>query len=214
MSRVRVVIADRHPMVLQGIAHLINAEENFQVIAGCRNDAEFIRVILNESPDIALIVSLASGISGFGILAAISAAGLLTRVVFLAASQELRKLIIASASDPCATLTEATLVQAVRQALTGNRPPAPAQIHDEASQRERPVCTRNEICIQSLARLTEREREITFAVSDGLSNKEVGRRLNVSEGTIKVHLHNIYRKLSITNRTSLVALAVTHLKMT
>jgi two-component system nitrate/nitrite response regulator NarL len=209
-----VVIADRHPMVLQGLAHLVNSEKNFQVIAGCRSSTEFIRAILNESPDIALVVSIASGITGFDILAAISAAGLLTRVVFLAASPEFRELIIASASNSCGPLTEAGLVQTLRQALIGSKLPPPALTHDGVSQRSRPICTQNEICIQSLALLTEREREITFAVADGLSNKEVGRRLNISEGTIKVHLHNIYRKLSISNRTALVALAVTHLKPT
>jgi two-component system nitrate/nitrite response regulator NarL len=45
-------------------------------------------------------------------------------------------------------------------------------------------------------------------VSEGLSNKEIGRRLNISDGTIKVHLHHIYEKLEISNRTALAALAI------
>ncbi|WP_441517867.1 helix-turn-helix domain-containing protein [Bradyrhizobium sp. 2TAF24] len=56
--------------------------------------------------------------------------------------------------------------------------------------------------------LTERERQIMGLVSEGLSNKEIGRRLNVTDGTIKVHLHHIFQKLDISNRTSLAALAV------
>ena len=55
------------------------------------------------------------------------------------------------------------------------------------------------------ATLTEREHQIGALVSEGLSNKQIGRRLNLSEGTIKVHLHNIYQKLTITNRTELAA---------
>jgi two-component system nitrate/nitrite response regulator NarL len=56
--------------------------------------------------------------------------------------------------------------------------------------------------------LTSREREIVLALaSGGLSNKEVGRRLNLSEGTVKVHLHNIYQKLGVKTRTALVVLA-------
>ena len=58
--------------------------------------------------------------------------------------------------------------------------------------------------------LTEREREIMHLVAEGLANKEVGRLLNISDGTIKVHLHHIYRKLAITNRTALAALEFTH----
>jgi two-component system nitrate/nitrite response regulator NarL len=59
-----------------------------------------------------------------------------------------------------------------------------------------------------LAVLTERERQIMSLVSGGLSNKEIGRRLNVADGTIKVHLHHIFQKLDISNRTSLAALAI------
>lgn len=53
--------------------------------------------------------------------------------------------------------------------------------------------------------LTDRERQIMTLVSEGLSNKEIGRRLNVSDGTIKVHLHHIFQKLDIANRTVLAA---------
>jgi two-component system nitrate/nitrite response regulator NarL len=59
-----------------------------------------------------------------------------------------------------------------------------------------------------LAVLTDRERQIMRLVSEGLSNKEIGRRLNVSDGTIKVHLHHIFQKLEISNRTLLAAFAI------
>jgi len=59
--------------------------------------------------------------------------------------------------------------------------------------------------------LTSREREVVLAVAQGLSNKEIGRRLDLSEGTVKVHLHNIYSKLGVKNRTALVVLAYTEL---
>jgi two-component system, NarL family, nitrate/nitrite response regulator NarL len=59
-----------------------------------------------------------------------------------------------------------------------------------------------------MKRLTDREREIVLVLaSGGLSNKDVGRRLNLSEGTVKVHLHNIYSKLGVKNRTALTVLA-------
>jgi len=52
--------------------------------------------------------------------------------------------------------------------------------------------------------LTSREREVVLAVAEGLSNKDIGRRLNLSKGTVKVHLHKIYSKLGVKNRTALV----------
>ena len=57
--------------------------------------------------------------------------------------------------------------------------------------------------------LTSREREVVLALAEGLSNKDVGRKLSLSEGTVKVHLHNIYSKLGVKNRTALAALAFT-----
>lgn len=56
--------------------------------------------------------------------------------------------------------------------------------------------------------LTEREREVTHLVAQGLSNKEIARKLAISDGTIKLHLHNIYCKLSIANRTALACLCL------
>ena len=56
------------------------------------------------------------------------------------------------------------------------------------------------------ATLTMREHQIVYLVAGGLSNRAIGERLNLAEGTIKVHLHNIYQKLAITNRTMLAAL--------
>jgi two-component system nitrate/nitrite response regulator NarL len=53
--------------------------------------------------------------------------------------------------------------------------------------------------------LTERERQIIRLVSEGLSNKQIARRLNLTEGTVKVHLHNIFQKLQVTSRTALAA---------
>jgi two-component system, NarL family, nitrate/nitrite response regulator NarL len=61
---------------------------------------------------------------------------------------------------------------------------------------------------KALAGLTKRERQIVELVSAGLPNKDAGRQLNLTAGTIKVHLHNIFSKLAINNRTALTALAV------
>ena len=55
--------------------------------------------------------------------------------------------------------------------------------------------------------LTARERQIILVLSDGATNKEIGRQLDLAEGTVKVHLHRIYRKLGIANRTALAILA-------
>jgi DNA-binding NarL/FixJ family response regulator len=62
----------------------------------------------------------------------------------------------------------------------------------------------------SIGALTPRETQITLLVSEGLSNKLVAWQLNMAEGTVKLHLHNIYEKLGIPNRTALCALTIPH----
>jgi len=61
---------------------------------------------------------------------------------------------------------------------------------------------------ERLSLLTGRERQIMNLVSEGLSNKEIARQLKLTDGTIKVHLHHVFEKLGISNRTSLAALAI------
>jgi DNA-binding NarL/FixJ family response regulator len=58
--------------------------------------------------------------------------------------------------------------------------------------------------------LTPREQEVVVALCDGNSNKAIARRLNITEGTVKVHLNNIFTKLGIANRTALVASVIGH----
>jgi len=69
--------------------------------------------------------------------------------------------------------------------------------------------TRRRLPADKNSSLTARERQITRVLSEGLTNKEIGRRLRLAEGTVKVHLHHIYRKLGIANRTALVVMAHT-----
>ena len=61
--------------------------------------------------------------------------------------------------------------------------------------------------------LTPREREIAVLVSAGMSNKEIAQRIEVSAGTVKIHLSNIFQKLNLSNRTSLAALALQNLRI-
>jgi two-component system nitrate/nitrite response regulator NarL len=61
---------------------------------------------------------------------------------------------------------------------------------------------------ERLSLLTGRERQIMNLVSEGLSNKEIARKVKLTHGTIKVHLHHVFEKLGISNRTSLAALAI------
>ena len=210
MRCVRVVIADRHPVVLCGLMSLLGAENDFDVVASCYDGRKCIQAIREFSPDIALLDIFMPGLSGLEILAAATSERLPTRVVFLTAHAEDRDLIIAAARGAYGViLKEAApkvLVHCLRQVAAGRRLLPLTNGEPQRAQEYPPRNATGNV----LTVLTERERQIMHLVSEGLSNKEVGRQLNITDGTIKVHLHHIYQKLAISNRTALAALALSH----
>src|SRR5258705_357934 len=134
-----------------------------------------------------------------------------TALLFFTASVEDRELIVSAAAGAYAVILKDValeiLVQSLRQVADGQRllPQLPS---DQAVSREKRNIAVTET---ALTVLTDRERQIMRLVSGGLSNKEIGRRLNITDGTIKVHLHNIFQKLEISNRTVLAALAISQM---
>ncbi len=211
MRCVKVVIADRHPVMLYGLMSLLRAENDFKVVASCYDGKKCIQAIRDMSPDIALLDIFMPGLTGLDILAAATSEHLPTRIVFLTASAEDRDLIIAAARGAYGVVLKeaapAVLVHCLRQVAAGRRLLPRANCESPRGQ-ECPVG--NATTENMLTVLTERERQIMHLVSEGLSNKEVGRQLNITDGTIKVHLHHIYQKLAISNRTALAALAFSH----
>jgi two-component system nitrate/nitrite response regulator NarL len=205
MRRINIVIADPHPVVVLGLMSILSAENDFNILASFYDGRECIQAIRNLSPDIALLDIFMPGLTGLDILAAATSEHLSTRIVFLTASAEDRDLIIAIARGAYGVILKDApphvLVHSLRQAAAGRRL-LPLAYSDSPRIQECQTGTDDVLTL-----LTERERQIVHLVSEGLSNKEVGRQLNVSDGTIKVHLHHIYQKLAISNRTALAALA-------
>ena len=96
----------------------------------------------------------------------------------------------------------AELVECVRRVAAGDLWLPPDV--EAALERGRRCQSVSQRMVQSL---TSREQQIILMVMEGLSNKDIGRRLDLTEGTVKVHLHNVYRKLKVNNRTALAAMA-------
>jgi two-component system, NarL family, nitrate/nitrite response regulator NarL len=208
MSCTSVVIADRHPVVLQGLTNVLGAESSFKIVASCRDGTSCIEAIRRLVPDIAILDISMPGLTGLEILAIAKSENLPTRLVFFTASIEDRELVMSAAAGAYGVITKDVtpeiLVQSLRQVADGQRL-LPLPSPDLAVSRDRGniAITENVLTV-----LTDRERQIMALVSEGLSNKEIGRRLNIADGTIKVHLHHIFQKLEISNRTVLAALVI------
>ena len=201
-----VVIADRYPVVLLGLSAVLAAHRDFSVVASCSDGTSCIEALRNLAPNIAILDVSMPGVTGLEILSIVNSENLSTRLVFLTASDEDSDLVMSAAADGYSVIPKdvapEVLVQSLRQIAEGQRL-LPLLSSEQAISRGQSAITGN-----ALTTLTDRERQIMRLVSEGLSNKEIGRRLNIADGTIKVHLHNIFQKLEISNRTVLAALAI------
>jgi RNA polymerase sigma factor (sigma-70 family) len=214
MRRTRLVIADRYPVVLQGLTSLFAAQYDFKIVASCSDGTSCIEAMRNLAPDVAILDVSMPNLTGLEILAIANAENLSTRLVFFTASVEHRELVAATAAGACSVIskdaTPEMLVQSLREVADDWRL---LPLLRSPMLRSELVLSREErnaaVAENVLAVLTDREREIMRLVSEGLSNKAIARRLNISHGTIKVHLHHMYQKLEINNRTVLAALAIT-----
>ena len=208
MRRTRLVIADRYPVVLQGLTSLFAAHYDFKIVAACTDGRSCIEAMRNLAPHVAIVDVALPDLTGLEILAIANAENLSTRLVFFTESIEHGELVAATAAGTCSVIPKDAepemLVESLRQVANGWRL-LPLLRSELILSREE----RNDAVAENLvAMLTDREREIMRLVSEGLSNKAIARRLNISQGTIKVHLHHIYQKLEIDNRTVLAALAI------
>jgi two-component system nitrate/nitrite response regulator NarL len=195
-----VVIADRNPVFLRGLASILQTEGNFVVVASCQDEAECIASIRALSPSLAVLDMSLSELSGLKILAAVRTGAFPTRVVFLSsfatAAAAARAVSMGASGILPKDGAPQSLVRWLRQVMSGQRP-GPLAVRNARRSRMRGKPEEQVIA------LTARERQIMELVSTGLLNREVGKRLRISEGTIKVHMHHIFQKLSIRNRTAL-----------
>ncbi|MFB6416320.1 MULTISPECIES: response regulator transcription factor [Bradyrhizobium] len=203
MRRIRIVIADRHPIVLQGIRSVLAAQHDFAVVASCSNGASCIEAIRFLTPDVALVDAALPDFNRRQILAPANEVDPRAPIIFftgIMGDSELQRLAL---DGPCIVLSKDSDVEMLVATLRKT-----AQGQAAASPSTGPVSDDPRAGVKPLTQLTDRERQIMRLVSEGLSNKEIGRRLNLSDGTIKVHLHHIFQKLDISNRTVLAALAI------
>src|SRR5258705_6617758 len=120
-----VVIADHHPVVLQGLTNILGAASGFKVVASCRDGTNCIQAIRSLAPDIAIIDVSMLDLTGLEIVAIANSESLSTRLVFFTASVEDRELVISAAAGAYGVIPKDVaieiLVQSLRQVADGQR---------------------------------------------------------------------------------------------
>ena len=207
---ISIVLADDHPVVLHGVADILRAEPDMNVLAACNDGIAAVQSIRQFAPDIAVLDIAMPGLNGLEVLATIVGEGFQTKVVFLTASATDESVLAAIAHGAKGIMLKDaapdSLVECVRNVAAGKQW-FPPDVVELALKRDGGRRANSEHFVR---KLTTREKEIVVLVAEGLSNKTIARRFDLTEGTVKVHLHNIYEKLEVPNRTALTALAITY----
>lgn len=211
-ARTSAILADDHPLVLRGLVDLLSTEDDFEVIAIASDGKAALSQILEKRPDIAVLDLVMPKLNGLDILRELVQLNSHVRVIFLSAfitdEESLQAIAIGAWGILLKESAPETLIECMRTVRGGDKW-ITTHLFDA-----RPVQKAEPGLVNSNDPLTGREREVVNLVAEGLSNKHIARLLNVSEGTVKVHLHNVFAKLEIANRTALTAMVVSNRKAT
>ena len=204
---ITVVLADDHPLVLDGLQSLFAFESDIRVLAHCRDGEETLRKIRELSPDVAVLDLLMPRRDGFEILEAILEESLAVRALVLTAGlddeQLLRVVRLGAKGVVLKDMAPELIVQAVRTVHAGGYW-LERGLGGRALQR---LLQRDSDLEATQKVLTTRELDIVRCVAQGLRNRVIGERLHITEGTVKIHLHNIFEKLGLESRLELARFA-------
>ncbi|GAB3678722.1 response regulator [Saccharopolyspora tripterygii] len=198
---IRLLLADDHPVVRAGLRAVLETEDGMTVVAEAATAEEAVRVAADGDVDVVLMdLQFREGMNGAEATAEITAKPGAPRVLIVTTyDSDADTLPAIEAGATGYLLKDAPpeeLAAAVRTAAAGRTTLAPA-VADRLMNRLRIPGTS----------LTRRETEVLTLVADGLSNQAIGRRLFLTEGTIKSHLVRIYTKLEVDSRTAAIAAA-------
>jgi DNA-binding NarL/FixJ family response regulator len=205
--RARLVLADDHPIVLDGLEQLFRLEPELEVVARCRNGAETLRVVRELRPDLLLLDVKMPGQDGLAVLRAIRDEKIPTRVVLLTAALDDEQLVEAVRLGVRGVVLKESaprlLIKALHEVRAGGQwlePAAVSRALQKLGEREQGIRETQEA-------LTPRELEIVRMAATGLRNRDIAERLSITEGTVKIHFHHIYQKLDINGRLELALFA-------
>ena len=207
MKRIRLVLADDHPIVLDGLEQLFGTEPDLEVVARATSAQGALRALEEFRPDVLVLDLAMPGLDGLWVMEQAFEKKMPSRIVLLTAHIDEPKLIEAVRLNVAGVVLKEMaprlLVECVRKVHAGEKW---LEKHSVARAMDRMV--RRESELQRLSRLlTPRELEIVRLAAEGLRNREISERLTITEGTVKIHLHNIYEKLGVTGRPQLILYA-------
>lgn len=204
-----LLIVDDHPLFRKGVVQLVESAGGFVLLGEASSGAEGIDLANALHPDMILLDLNMKDMSGVDVLKMIKAADLDSRVIMLTVSDQQEDLVAALRAGADGYLLKdmepEDLVAHLKEAARGQMvlSPALASLLAHALRQENKPKTVDE------AGLTEQERKIIERIAAGKSNKLIARELNIAEGTVKVHVKHLLKKLNLKSRVEAAVWAVT-----
>jgi two-component system NarL family response regulator len=194
-----ILITDDHTVVREGLAAMIGRRAEIQVVAEASNGVQAVELALKHKPDVLLMDLRMPQMGGVEAIQTIRAAWPEARVIVLTTFDGDEDIFRALQAGAKGYLLKDTpreeLLEAIRAVHAGRKhipPEVAAKLADRLTSET----------------LTEREREVLQLIVGGQSNKEIGASLNISEGTVKVHVNSLLGKLGVSDRTQAVTAAL------
>ncbi len=196
---IRVMCVEDHRIVREGLALIINQEPDMTIVGACATGDEAVAMYRTAKPDVTLMDLRLGATSGVDAIKAIRKDDPNARIIVLTMYEGDEDIFRAHQAGATTYLLKDTLssdlVRVVREVHGGQRPVLP-EVQARLSERA------------SMPTLTPREVEVLQLISQGLRNKEVGAMLGITEGTVQIHVKNIFAKLGVNDRTGAVQVAV------
>lgn len=197
-SRIRVLIADDHVTVLEGLTVIINRNEDMQVAAAAADGSEAVTLWQEHRPDVTLVDIRMPGLDGVEVIEEIRRLDNSARVIVLTTCDTDNEIYRAVKAGARAYLLKdgprEELVDTIRRVHRGETCLAPSLVEKLAAS-------------VSNEPLTRREQEVLELLAKGRSNKEIASTLSISEPTVKTHLRSLFSKLDVLSRTEAIAVA-------
>jgi DNA-binding NarL/FixJ family response regulator len=204
---ITLVLANDHPIFLDGLEDLFRREPDFQVLARCLDGSATLRAVRQHKPDVLILDLRMPERDGLAVVREMQKEKLSTRVVVLTAAVDedevLEAIRLGVQGVVLKEMAPRLLVQCVRKVRAGEQW---LERHSVSLALER-LLKREAAARQIAGLLTPREIEIVRMVASGLRNKQIADSLYISEGTVKVHLHNIYERLKVNSRLQMILYA-------
>ncbi|WUF75334.1 response regulator transcription factor [Streptomyces nojiriensis] len=209
---IRVVIADDEPLIRAGIRMILTSAPDIEVVAEAANGREAVDLARSHAPDVMLLdiqMPVMDGLTALGELRrAVPEVRALILTTFGEKENVLRALGEGGAGFLLKDSAPGELIGAVRAAAAGDAylsPGATRHVVDQLASGK--AAARGEVARRQVAELSERERGVLALLGEGLSNAEAGRRLHMSEATVKTYVSRILAKLDCENRVQAALLA-------